>query len=124
MCLDRFACTSPLPTLQTPEKENCTPESFIISDLEGFLFVVSDGESPRSKFEWEHSQTDGRKRSIAKSLGDDDAAGITSLVPGVKNSRLRNGLEWHVFTVRFMVGQFPFAVSLWGEQTVAYFNRA
>ena len=25
--------------------------------------------------------------------GDEDAAGITSSVPGVKNSRLQNGLE-------------------------------
>ena len=29
-----------------------------------------------------------------KILGDKDAAGITSLVPGVKNSRLRNGVEF------------------------------
>ena len=29
-----------------------------------------------------------------KILRDDDAAGITSLPPGVKNSRLRNGLEF------------------------------
>ena len=29
-----------------------------------------------------------------KILGDDDAAGIASLDPGVKNSRLRNGLEF------------------------------
>ena len=28
-----------------------------------------------------------------KVSGDEDAAGITSLVPGVKNSRLRTGLE-------------------------------
>ena len=27
-----------------------------------------------------------------KILGDEDAAGIASLVPGAKNSRLRNGL--------------------------------
>ena len=30
-----------------------------------------------------------------KFLGDDGAADITSLAPGVKNSRLRNGLEFH-----------------------------
>ena len=29
-----------------------------------------------------------------KISGQDDAADITSLVPGVKNSRLRNGLEF------------------------------
>ena len=27
-------------------------------------------------------------------ISDDDAAGITSLVPGVKNSRMRSGLEF------------------------------
>ena len=52
-------------------------------------FVEFNGESPRSKFEQEHGQTDGQKIS-----GDDYAAGITSLVPGVKNSRLWNGLEF------------------------------
>ena len=36
-----------------------------------------------------HTAENGRKI-----LGDEDAAGITSLVPGVKNSRLRNGLEF------------------------------
>ena len=46
-------------------------------------FVEFDSESPRSKFEQEHGQTDGQ--NIA---GDDYAASITSLVPGVKNSRL------------------------------------
>ena len=29
-----------------------------------------------------------------KILGDDDVAGVTSLAPGVKNSRLWNGLEF------------------------------
>ena len=35
-----------------------------------------------------------RPKMAEKILGDEDAAGITSLVPGVKNSRLRNGLEF------------------------------
>ena len=29
-----------------------------------------------------------------KILGDDDAAGIASLVPGINNSSLQNGLEF------------------------------
>ena len=33
-------------------------------------------------------------KKFRKIFGDKDAAGITSLVPGVKNSRLRNGLEF------------------------------
>ena len=44
-----------------------------------------------SKFEEEHGQTVGRKGP--KISDDDDAVGITSMVPGVKNSRLRKGLE-------------------------------
>ena len=58
------------------------------------LFSVEfDGESPlRSKFEQKHSQTakNGQKISC-----DEDAAGITSLAPGVKNLKLRNGLEFN-----------------------------
>ena len=62
-----------------------------MSDLLGF-FVEFDGEGPRSKFEHEFGQTDGRK--WPKISGDDDVAGITSLVPGIKNLRLWNGLEF------------------------------
>ena len=60
-------------------KENCTPKSYFWS-------------CTRSKFKQEHSQTDGR--TWPKIPGDEDAAGNTSLVPGVKKSRLRNGLEF------------------------------
>ena len=59
------------------------------SDLEGLFFVKLNGETLRSKFEQECSQTDDRKRPTT--AGDEYAAGITSLVPGIKNSRLRNG---------------------------------
>ena len=46
---------------------------------------------PRSKFKEKHGQTAENSQKIS---GDEDAAGITSLVPGVKNSRLlRNDLE-------------------------------
>ena len=33
------------------------------------------------------------KPIVENASSDNDAAGITGLVPGVKNSRLRNGLE-------------------------------
>ena len=56
------------------------------------FFIEFDGESSMSKFEQEHSQTDKAEKG-EKIAGDDDANGITLLVPGVKNSRLRNGLE-------------------------------
>ena len=65
----------------------------IISELVGFFFIESDGGSPISKVERERGQTDGRKRP-KKVLGDNGTAGTTSLVPDVKNSRLRNGLEF------------------------------
>ena len=63
----------------------------IFSDLVGFLFFVEfNGEGQNSNRNTvKHTAENGRKN-----LGDEDAAGITSLVPGVKNSRLRNGLEF------------------------------
>ena len=65
----------------------------INSDAVGFFRLEFDGGSQRSKFEQKHGQTDGPK--IAKKFpDDDDAASITSLAPGVKNSRLQNGLEF------------------------------
>ena len=51
-----------------------------------------DGEGSRLRFEQEHGQTDGWNGQ--KFSSDDNAAGIASLVPGVKNLRLRNGLEF------------------------------
>ena len=47
-----------------------------------------DGEGSRLRFEQEHGQTDGWNGQ--KFSSDDNAAGIASLVPGVKNLRLRN----------------------------------
>ena len=57
-------------------EENCTPKS--TSDLVGLFFVELDGESPRSKLEQEHGQTDSQKGQ--KISGDDDAAGTMSQV--------------------------------------------
>ena len=63
----------------------------MFSDLVGF-FVEFVCEGSRTKFEQEDGQQtvqNDQKISI-----DDDAAGITSLVPGIKNLRLRNGLKF------------------------------
>ena len=45
------------------------------------LFVQYNGQSPKSKFELEHSQTDGRNGQ--KISGAEETAGIMSLMPGV-----------------------------------------
>ena len=55
-------------------------------------FVLLAVESQRLKFEQEHGQTDGQNGQ--KLSGGEDATGSTTLVPGVKNSRLQNGLEF------------------------------
>ena len=63
----------------------------IISVLARFFSVEFDGESPRS-----NSNRNTVKRTAEngqKILEDEDAAGIMSLVPGVKNLRPQNGLE-------------------------------
>ena len=65
-----------------------------ISGLFRRFFVEFDGQTSRSKFEQEQGQTDGRK--WPKVSGDDDTAGITSMVPGVNISRLQNGLEFEL----------------------------
>ena len=63
-----------------------------ISDFVGFFFAVElDGEIPRSEFEEDKKLM---VKNAPKIVGDEDAAGITSLVSGVKNSRRWNGLEF------------------------------
>ena len=58
--------------------------------FQAIFFLDFDGESLRSKFKQEHGKKKGQKWKIS---GEDDAAGITSLVSGVKNSRLWKGLQ-------------------------------
>ena len=58
----------------------------IISDIVGF-FTEFEAESP-------NRNTVKQTAEMAKIIsGDEDVAGITSVVPGIKNSRLQNGLE-------------------------------
>ena len=55
------------------------------------FFVEFDGKGSRSKFKQEHGQSVENGQKIAS---DEYAAGIFSLVPGVKNLRLQNGHEF------------------------------
>ena len=65
-------------------------QSHILWSCRIFFFVEFNGEGQNSNRNTvKHTAENGRKI-----LGDEDAAGITSLVPGVKNSRLQNGLEF------------------------------
>ena len=85
MLFTRSTCTG------TPEQYSAIPIRIFkgklhsetkIFNLVAIFFVEFDGESPRSKFEQEHG---GRK--WLKISGDEDAANVTSLVPGVKNPK-------------------------------------
>ena len=72
---------SALPGHLVPRKI-CTPNLNLWSCWP--FFEEFDGESLQPNSEQEHGQTDGRKWTKKKDSGDKDAAGITSLVPGVK----------------------------------------
>ena len=72
-------------------KENCTPK-MIIFDLVGFHLFCSMVKIRGQNSNWKMvKQTAKNGQNIS---GDDDVAGVTALVKGVKNSRLRNGLEF------------------------------
>ena len=58
------------------------------SDLAGFFFADFDGERPN----FNRNMVKQMVENGQKISDGDYAAGITSLVPGVKNSRLWNGL--------------------------------
>ena len=77
-------------------KEKFTPNLYLRSCRLFFFFCRVRWWKSESKFEQEHGQTDGQK--WPKISGDEGAAGIMSLVPGVKNLWLQNGLGHIRFT--------------------------
>ena len=56
---------------------------------------IQDGEGrPEVKIQSNRNMVKQTAENGQKIPGDNDVAGITSLVPSVKNLRLRNGLEF------------------------------
>ena len=65
----------------------------IISDLEGLFFLKCSMVEVRGQ-NWNRNTVKQTTKNGQKSSSDEGVAGITSLVPCVKNSRLWNDLEF------------------------------